>query len=176
MSLKSSELKCHCISQDRLGYAEVTKSPTLSYLKSQSLTPAHTTYPLQVSKCFCSLELFRDPVEGDPLPTFAFVTAEVVGREGGSSTSPLKLCLKSHTSHLFIFHWPKQGLRHTYLPDAQKEERTGMFAKSLDDPCSLQSNNLESWKGSERSSPPDVLLRETAFLQFVDCLLVLSLC
>ena len=50
-----------------------------------------------------------------------------------------------------------------------------MSVQSLDDPCGHQSNTLESRKGSERPSPPDFLLRETAFLQFVDCPLVLSL-
>ena len=87
----------------------------------------------------------------------------------------LTLCLKRHTSHLVMFHQPKQGIRHTYLPDAQKAEQTWMSVQRLDDPCGHQSNTLESRKGSERPSPPDFLLRETAFLQFVDCPLVLSL-
>lgn len=51
-----------------------------------------------------------------------------------------------------------------------------MSVQSLNDPCGHPSNTLESRRGSERLSPPDFLLRETAFLQFVDRPVVLSLC
>ena len=57
-----------------------------------------------------------------------------------SCTPTLTLCLKRHTSQLVIFHRPKQGIRHTYLPDAQKAERPWMSVQSLDDPCGHQSN------------------------------------
>lgn len=112
--------------------------------------------------------------EGDRLLT---LTTEVVETSRMSCTPALTLCLKRHTSHLFILHQPKQGIRHTCLPDAQKAEATWMSVQSLNDPCDHPSNTLESRKGSERPSPPAGLPPEgAAFLQFVDRPLVLSLC
>lgn len=100
-------------------------------------------------------------VEGDPSPTFVFVTTKVVQRSRVGCAFLSQLCLQRDTSCPFTFHWPKRGRQCD-----RKWERAGMSVNGPSDLCGRQSNRSESWKGSENASLLECSQKEAALLQF----------